>query len=95
MVVNGASADAELSARGWRAGPVEQRGREIATERERPPCGPIMSARACVIQWAARDSEVSWAELESAAQVGYPFPFFYFPFLLSFILNNFEFKFEF
>jgi hypothetical protein len=83
MAVNCAGADAELSALGWRAGPAEQRGREIATERERPPCGPIMSARACVIQWATRDSEVSWAELESAAQVGYPSPFL-FSFLVFF-----------
>jgi hypothetical protein len=77
-------------------GSTEQRDREITTERERPPCGPIMLARACVIQWAARDSEVSWAESESAAQVGYPFPFFIFLscFLLFLTILNLNLNFE-
>jgi hypothetical protein len=45
---------------------------------------------------ATQDSEVSWAELESAAQVGYPFPFLIFLscFLLFLTILNFEYEFH-
>jgi hypothetical protein len=59
--------------------------------------GPL-SARARDFEMGRAVEDLSkWAKLGSAAQVGSFSPFlfiFYFPFLFSFILNYFEFKFE-